>query len=197
MFTALLMQYFSLMNDKLKIIPSLQGGVFTKRVDPSKLTFGSQINPQQGFISQWAPENFSNQKTNFNLSSGLLLEYYHLYLGVCAYNVNQPDEGLYGSNKLPLRWNFHASYNLIISEKTLIHFFIRYQKQQRFYYYQANVSCILFRHLILGTGYKYSDSPYALVGYKHDFFTLQLDYEKYYSYLSGGDLSAYEISAFF
>lgn len=189
--------YFSFLEGKLKIVPSLQGGLFIKTLNLSKLTFGSLIDPRRGYTTPWSGEKYSTQKINFNCSSGLLINYKHLYVGASVFNINQPDVGLLRSSKLPCRISLHASYNLPLSEKTLLHFFVRFQKQQNFYYHQANVSCVLFRHLILGAGYKVSDSPYALIGYKHDIFSLQFDYEKYYSSLSNGSLTAYEISASF
>ncbi|MGZ3901498.1 MAG: type IX secretion system membrane protein PorP/SprF, partial [Bacteroidia bacterium] len=139
----------------------------------------------------------TSSKENINISSGLLANYNHFYAGVSVFNINQPDEGLFGSSKLPYRLSVHASYNLILSEKALVHFFARYQKQQSFYYYQFDVSCVLFRNLILGAGYKYSSSQFAFIGYRHTLFTVQFDYENYYSSLSGGNLNAYEISASF
>ncbi|MBI2720666.1 MAG: PorP/SprF family type IX secretion system membrane protein [Bacteroidetes bacterium] len=189
-------QHFSLLEGKLKIIPSVQGGVFVKKLDISKLNFGDMIDPRRGFVFG-STEMPANKKTNFNFSSGILINYNHLFVGANLFNINQPDEGFLGQSKLPYRLSFHASYNLALSEKTLLHFFVRFQKQQNFYYNQATISCVLLRHLILGAGYKYSYSPYVMIGYKHDFFSVQFDYEKYYNSLSNGSLTAYEISASF
>lgn len=176
-------QHFLLLDGKLKIIPSIQVGYSIKTSDITKINFG--FNPQPTYIPK---------SEIFNLSSGLLINYKHLYVGGSVFNMNQPDEGLFGSSKLPYRLSLHASYNLALSEKTLLHFFFRFQKQQNFYYHQATISCVLFRHLILGSGYKTSYSPYAFVGYRHNLFTIQFDFENYIKNFSA---TAYELSASF
>ncbi len=184
-------QHFLLMDKKLKIIPSLQITYLQKNIDITKLTFGSQIY-QQNYL-----EIPSSKKSNIDFSSGLLINYQHLYFGASVFHFNQPDEGPLGYSKLPARLSMFASYNILLSQKTVLHFYGRYEKQQSFYFYQLGVNAVLFKHLIVGTGYKYSNSIFTNLGFKNNYFTLQAGYELYFSALSNTTFFSYEVSASF
>lgn len=99
-------QHFSFCEGKLKIVPSVQGGVLTKKIDVSKLYFGSL-----SLIDAVYPPLESGSKTSFNFSSGLLINFNHLYVGASVFNMNKSEEKYYSSRKLPYRLNLHASYN--------------------------------------------------------------------------------------
>lgn len=130
----------------------------------------------------------SQTKRNFDASSGLLINYKNFYFGASVFHINQPDQGLLGSSKLARRLSIHSSYNLHISEKTVVNFFGRYERQHEFNLFQLNVNSLLFKHLILGLGsvyswngqknfYFYGFSPTANVGYRHNYFTIRASYE--------------------
>lgn len=184
-------QHFELLDKKLKIVPSIQITYLQKNIDATKLTFGSQIY-QQNHI-----EITSSKKINVDFSSGLLLNYKHFYFGASVFHFNQPDEGLLGFSKLPARLSLFASYNLLLSEKTVLHFYGRYEKQQQFCFYQLGINAVFFKHLIVGAGYKYSNSAFTNLGYKNNYFTLQAGYELYYSTIGNGTFFSYELTASF
>lgn len=116
--------------------------------------------------------------------SGLLINYKKIYFGASAFHIIESNESSLG-DRLPIRLAFNASYNWHISEKTLIHFFNRFESQAGRYYYQASATALLFSHLIVGGGFVvfgggaeniYNTLATGSIGYRHSYFTLQGTY---------------------
>lgn len=191
-------QHFSFKDDKLKISPSIKTSYFDKTLDNSKLYFGEDIDPRRGFVFASQSEPVPSQiKRNFDVSSGLLINYNHFYFGASVFHINQPDEGLLGTSKLPARFSIHSSYNVHVSEKTLFHFFGRYEMQQNFYFYQLATTALLFKHLIIGAGIINGTTPTANLGYKHNYFTVQANYGLTTSLLTTTRAETWEFMASF
>lgn len=190
-------QHFSLCDKKLKIIPSIQAGYFIKKLDRTKLNFGDMIDPRQGFAWNSFQTLPSATKSNFDFSSGLLINYNHFYFGASVFHFNQPDEGLLGVSKKPFRLNIHGSYNLLIGEKTIIQFFTLYQQQQKFYALEFALNAVLFKSLIIGAGYRSADAINLNIGYRNNCFTIQCGYDVTVSKLAGATAGSWEVSAAF
>ena len=180
-------QYFSLFDGKLKVIPSLQVSYLRLTYDQTK-DFRGDINPR--FVERWIPRSISpsQRKSNYDISSGLLINYKNLYLGTSVFHINQPDQGLVGKSKLPYRLSIHSSYNLHLSEKTLINFFGRYERQDEFNMFQLNINSLIFKHLIIGIGgfhsyvgqknfYFKNFTSMVNLGYRHNYFAIKVAFE--------------------
>ena len=186
-------QHFSFMEGNLKIIPSLQATYFQKHLDNTKLIFGSQIDPRRGFgWVQTEPIPYQT-KRNVDFSSGILVNYKHFYFGTSVFHINQPDEGLLGSSKLPVRLSMFASGYIPIGEKSLLNILIRYERQIPFYYYQLCANVLLYKHLIIGYGYKTNNCLHGNIGFRHNYFSIIASYARY---LDFGNY-AYELTASF
>ena len=97
-------------NDKLLIIPSVEFSYINYFLDKNKLSFGSQINPRSGVVWVNTTNNPVLVKTNYDISGGFLLQYNNLFsFGFTTHHINQPDIGLVGYSKLPIRFTIHAS----------------------------------------------------------------------------------------
>lgn len=192
-------QHFSLLEGKLKIIPSLQASYFRLTLDNTKLNFGDPIDPRRGFVFNAQPTLVPSQtKSNFDFSSGLLANYKNFYFGTSVFHINQPDEGLLGTSKLPYRLSIHSSYNLHLSEKTLINFFVNYQKQEKFDYLHLNINALFYKHLLVGAGFKSSASITNIhAGYRNNYFVLSLGYDVSLTKLSGNTAGSWEFMASF
>ncbi|MEO6302287.1 MAG: PorP/SprF family type IX secretion system membrane protein [Bacteroidia bacterium] len=190
-------QHISLLEGKLKIIPSLQGSFGVKKLDRSKLNFGDMIDARRGFV--WNTQTIlpSERRTYLDISSGLLINYNNFYFGSSVFHINQPDEGLMGVSKLPYRLSLYSSYNLKIKDKTLLHFFARYERQQKFDYLHLNVNALLFKHLIIGGGYMSTSAIDLNVGYRNNFFVISLEYDVTTSKLSGNTAGSWGLQASF
>lgn len=191
-------QHLSFLDGKLKIIPSLQASYRTKKLDLTKLNFGDMIDARRGFVWIQPMQEPSQTKSCFDFSSGLLANYKNFYLGTSVFHINQPDEGLLGTSKLPYRLSIHSSYNLHLSEKTLINFFVNYQKQQYFEYLNLSINALLFKHFILGAGFKsYYSATNIIMGYRNNFYVVSLGYDISLSDLSGNTAGLWELMASF
>ena len=191
-------QHLSFLDGKLKIIPSIQGSYFRVSLDKTKLNFGDPINSRRGFVWSQPTQAPSQTKSNFDFSTGLLANYKNFYLGTSVFHINEPDEGLLGTSKLPYRLSINSSYNLHLSEKTLINFFVNYQKQQYFQFLHLNINALLYKHLIIGSGFKsyYSATNFNL-GYRANYFVLSYSFDVAISKLSGNTAGSHEFMASF
>ncbi len=185
-------QHLSLLKGKLKIIPSIQISGFQKKLDYSKLTFGDQIDPRRGF-TQGGNESFKNSvRRNIDLSSGLIVNYNHFYVGVSVFHITQPEQGLQSTGKLPHRLSVFASYNFRLGEHLLLNGLYRFEKQQNFFENQFAVN-LLYKHLILNVGFGSNNLVSTSMGFRHNYFIISGGYEFGLSGLNTA--CTYELSA--
>jgi type IX secretion system PorP/SprF family membrane protein len=112
----------------IKIIPSVQFSYRQKSLDVSHLSYGDPIDPRMGIIWNNPSVVPARMVTSVSASAGMLVNVRKdLYIGAYLFHMNQPDEGLMGTSKLPSRFLFHTSYNLKVSEKTRFQFFYRFE----------------------------------------------------------------------
>jgi type IX secretion system PorP/SprF family membrane protein len=169
-------QHFNLLDKKLKLIPSLQVSVFRKTLDNGKLTFGDQIEPRRGFAGSQMPARMQ-YKSNVDFSSGLIINYNHFYIGSTLFHFTQPDEGLQGPSKLPLRSSSFISYNFAIGGNILLNPVIRYEQQKSFTNIQLNINALLLKHIMVSSGYRNNNTMNAFIGFRHNYFTASAGYE--------------------
>lgn len=169
-------QHISLLDKRLNIIPSLQFGISTEKLDRTSLTFGDLIDVRHQFSWNSSEALPVSNRYFFDLNSGLLINYKNIYVGASGFHINQPNAGLLGAQKIPIRLGFHASYNWHINNRTLIHVLARYEKQQSIYTYQTSITAVLFGNLILGTGFLHQNIPTGSIGFRTNFVTFQLNY---------------------
>lgn len=188
-------QHLSFLDQKLKIIPSVQFSYFKKTVDQWKLTYGSQIDPRRGFV--WGPVYMTRyaSKSNIDFSAGLVVNYNHFYFGGTVYHITQPDEGTMGPSKLPARLSLFASYNLFIGDKVLLNAICRFEKQQNFQNLSFGINALFLQHVVVEAGGA-SHAAHGSLGYRHDFFTVTGSYIATINGLNRNS-SSYELAASF
>lgn len=90
-------------------------------VDWSKLSFGDQIDPIEGFIYPTAEDivNYSNNKGFTDFATGFMgfgsaNDKFDYYFGFAAHHITQPDQGFLGESRLPMKItaNVGASFPL-------------------------------------------------------------------------------------
>ena len=171
-------QHLNFRENKLKVIPSVQVGYSTKTLDVQNLHFGDIIDPRAGYV--WDDRNIipSPNKAYFDLGAGLLVQYKKdLTMGISFSHLNQPNVGLLEDLKLPYRLNVHTSYYLRLSDKTMLQLFYKYQQQGDFSNSLFCLNALLAKHYIVGLGYYSSDAIMLNVGYRNNFFSVQLGYD--------------------
>ncbi len=189
--------FFSFLENKLKIIPSFQFRYFNKILDRGRLNYGDMIDARRGLV--WlAPGLVPKAKVeNYDLSSGLLVNYKNTFFGASVFHMNEPDEGFIGQSKLPYRFNLHASHNYFASENLLLHFYTQYTKQHYFELLKLQTSALLYKHFIVSAGINNHRNLMFGTGYRHHLFCLTLNYDVSFSKLSGNTAGSWELNASF
>jgi hypothetical protein len=115
-------------------------------------------------------------RRSIGLSSGLLINYKRFYAGASIFNINQPDIGTIGSYKLPLRYSFHASYNIQAAKNLLLNTVMRLNFQQYYQMGQIGLSAVAYKHLMLGLNYSTGEVAFVNLGYRHNYFAITAGY---------------------
>jgi len=81
------------------------------------------IDARRGFV--WNTNEIvpAQNKTNLDFSAGLLGYSKRYFIGFSAHHITQPDEGLQGPSKLPMKITGHAGA-IIPLEKEMNHLFL-------------------------------------------------------------------------
>ena len=187
-------QYFYLFDKQLKIVPSIQAGGFVKQLDKNKLYFGYYDSYK---TSPWDYITPASKKSNFDVSSGLLINYKDFYFGTSVFHLTQPDEGLYGVSRLPYRLSIHSSYNLKLNEKNLLNFFLRIEKQHYFEYMQVKVNALIQKHIVIGAGASNNNTLDFNLGYRHNYYVITAGYDLWYSGLPHSSMGSWSLNASF
>jgi type IX secretion system PorP/SprF family membrane protein len=173
-----------------------QATYFQKSIDWSKLTFGDMIDERRGFVYNTNEVPGQSKKANIDLSAGLLGYSKRYFFGFAAHHLTQPDEGLIGTSKLPMKFTVHAGAVLPVGEKgnqTTISPNVLYQKQQDFQ--QLNLGVYVNRGSIVGgLWYRNQDSFIALIGFTQHYFKVGYSYDVTVSKLTNATAGSHEIS---
>lgn len=173
-----------------------QATYFEKSIDWSKLTFGDMIDERRGFVYNTNEVPGLSHKQNFDVSAGMLGYSKRYFFGFAVHHINEPDEGLIGPSKLPMKITGHAGAVLPIGNKgseTFISPNILYQKQQDFQ--QLNIGVYINKGSIVGgLWYRNQDSFIALVGFQQHFFKFGYSYDVTVSKLTNATAGSHEIS---
>jgi type IX secretion system PorP/SprF family membrane protein len=189
-------QQIHFLNGDLKIIPSIQITYKQINIDKSKLYFGSMIDPNRGF-TWYNNQEIPSQRSAIILSSGLLINYKHLYLGASIFHLNQPDIGFWGKSKLLNRLSLYSSYNLIINDKHIIQPTVRFENQSNFTLLQLSLNNLLYNHFLIGASFQNGNAILINFGYRHNYFSISAGYDFVYSRLKYNTAGSYEIMATF
>ncbi len=173
-----------------------QAAYFQKSIDWSKLTFGDMIDERRGFVYNTNEVPGQNSKSNVDLSVGMLGYSKRYFFGAAAHHLTQPDEGLIGPSKLPMKITAHAGAVLPVGDKnnqTTISPNVLYQKQQDFQ--QLNLGVYVNKGSIVGgLWYRNQDSFIALIGLTQNHFKVGYSYDVTVSKLTNATAGSHEVS---
>ncbi len=169
-------QYFYSSNKQTKFIPSVQLGGFVRQLDKSKASYEDMMNNYHAMRTPFVWEYIepASKKVNFDASAGLMIQHKNFIFGSSFYHITQPDEGLWGLEKLPFLLNIHSSYNWMIKENCLINFSGRFMSQGHFQELQLMSKAVLFKHYLIGVGYQGYNGMMYNVGYRHNLFNISI-----------------------
>ena len=173
----------------------LQAGFFQKSLDKSKLNFGDMIDARRGFVWNTNEVIPSTNKSNLDFGGGILGYSKRYFIGAAFHHITQPDEGLQGSSKLPLKITGHAGAVIPLEKggDSYISPNVLFMQQQNFT--QLNLGLYFVRgSFVGGLWYRNSDAFIVLIGLQTDHFKVGYSYDVTVSKLSSNTAGSHEIS---
>lgn len=193
---ALMYSYQLNINREFSMKFGFQAAYFQKSIDWSKLNFGDMIDERRGFVYNTNEVPGRSSKSNVDLSAGVLGYSKRYFFGAAFHHLTQPDEGLIGPSKLPMKITAHAGAVLPIGDKgnqTTISPNVLYQKQQDFQ--QLNLGVYVNKGAIVGgLWYRNQDSFIALIGITQNHFKIGYSYDVTVSKLTNATAGSHEVS---
>lgn len=173
----------------------LQAGFFQKSLDKSKLNFGDMIDARRGFVWNTNEVIPSTNKSNLDFGGGILGYSKRYFIGAAFHHITQPDEGLQGTSKLPLKITGHAGAVIPLEKggDSYISPNVLFMQQQNFT--QLNLGLYFVRgSFVGGLWYRNSDAFIVLIGLQTDHFKVGYSYDVTVSKLSSNTAGSHEIS---
>jgi type IX secretion system PorP/SprF family membrane protein len=183
-------------NRNFSINAGFQATYGQKSIDWNKLTFGDMIDERRGFVKYSEEIEGNGKKSYVDFSAGAVAFSKYIFIGFAAHHLTQPDEGLMGNSKLPIKYTGHAGAIIPVGDKsneTSISPNILYQQQQDFR--QLNLGVYITKGaLVGGLWYRHSDSFIMLIGIQHGVFKAGYSYDITISKLTSASAGSHELS---
>jgi type IX secretion system PorP/SprF family membrane protein len=178
----------------------MQAGWWQKAVNWSMLTFGDQIDAQNGFVnntSETAPADAT--QGDFDLASGIVLTTKNIFIGGAVHHILQQNESfLNGTSPLPRKYTVHAGGIIPLSKnshegETYISPNVMYRQQGNFR--QLNLGLYFKKERIVGgLWYRGNDSFIMLLGVEAGAMRIGYSYDVTVSKLTNATAGSHEIS---
>mgnify|MGYP001312336591 CR=1 FL=1 len=121
-------------NNNNRLVFALQGGVISRRVDPTKFKWGDQWNPITGYNPSnptSEPSFAKTSATTLDIGAGVLYfdaapdKKANVFAGASVYHLNRPKDPMISSgstdlNVIPIRYVLHGGVSFNLSERTSI-----------------------------------------------------------------------------
>ena len=137
-----------------------------------------------------------SKKSFVDFSAGAVMFTKRYFVGFAADHLTQPDEGLQGTSRLPVKYTAHAGAIIPVGSKeseTSISPNILYQKQQDFQ--QINLGVYINKGAFVGgLWYRNSDAFIVLIGIQHGMFKVGYSYDVTVSGLTNASAGSHELS---
>lgn len=176
---SLMYAYDRPINRHFSIRAALQATFFQKAIDWDKLTFGDMIDARYGFVYQTQETPITNSKSGVDFSAGILGFSKKFYGGFAAHHLTQPDEGLIGPSKLPMKYTVHAGAIIPLNrnvEESSISPNVLFMQQDKFQ--QVNMGIYVTKGSIVGgLWYRKDDSFIILVGFTQGMFKIGYSFD--------------------
>jgi type IX secretion system PorP/SprF family membrane protein len=192
---SLIYSYQAVINREFSLKFGLQATYMQKSLDVNALNFGDMIDARRGFVWNTNEAIPSPRKTGADFSAGVLGYSKQYFFGFAAHHINQPDEGLLGSSKLPAKFTAHGGVIIPLEKgnESYISPNILFQAQAKSQ--QLNLGLYYVKGpFVAGLWYRNADAVIALVGIQNANFKAGYSYDVTVSELAGSTAGAHEIS---
>lgn len=192
---SLIYSYQAVINREFSLKFGLQATYMQKSLDVNALNFGDMIDARRGFVWNTNEAIPSPRKTGADFSAGVLGYSKQYFFGFAAHHINQPDEGLLGSSKLPAKFTAHGGVIIPLEKgnESYISPNILFQAQSKSQ--QLNLGLYYVKGpFVAGLWYRNADAVIVLVGVQNANFKAGYSYDVTVSELAGSTAGAHEIS---
>jgi type IX secretion system PorP/SprF family membrane protein len=192
---SLIYSYQAVINREFSLKFGLQATYMQKSLDVNALNFGDMIDARRGFVWNTNEAIPSPRKTGADFSAGVLGYSKQYFFGFAAHHINQPDEGLLGSSKLPAKFTAHGGVIIPLEKgnESYISPNILFQAQAKSQ--QLNLGLYYVKGpFVAGLWYRNADAVIVLVGVQKANFKAGYSYDVTVSELAGSTAGAHEIS---
>jgi type IX secretion system PorP/SprF family membrane protein len=196
--------YHMNVNRYFAINAGLQATYHQKSIDQGKLTFGDQIDPENGFVYNTS-EILSRTSVGVpDFSAGILGYSKNLFFGFAADHLSQPDESFVSApSPLPMKFTAHVgamldvnSHSTLTEDQFTISPNILYQQQADFH--QLDLGFYAIKGSIVGgVWYRNQDAIMVLIGIDRKQFKFGYSYDITISRLTEATAGSHEISLIF
>lgn len=193
---SLIYSFLAPINRQFSMKFALQATYLQKSLDVASLNFGDMIDPRRGFVYNTNEAIPQNNKVAADFSAGMLGYSKNYFVGFAAHHINQPDEGMLGESKLPVKITAHGGAIIPLEKgnESYLSPNILFQSQQKFQ--QLNLGLYYKKDaFVAGLWYRNSDAVIALIGLQTDNFKFGYSYDVTISKLAGYTAGSHEISA--
>lgn len=172
--------HFELFKHKLVLQPGIQLSYFQNTIDFSKLTFGDMIDARRGFVYTTNEVYGVSSIDGVDFSAGLLLYTDRYFGGVAFHHITEPNEGVIGGSKLPMKISAHVGANLTFKKDSAHNFVLSptllYMQQQDFHMLLPGITA-KYKFISLGVSYRSEDAFIATLAFQNRFLRLGYSYD--------------------
>ncbi len=172
--------HFELFKHKLVLQPGIQVSYFQNLIDYSKLTYGDMIDERRGFVYSTNEMRGKSVRSGVDFSAGLLLYTDRYFGGVAFHHINEPNEGVFGESKLPMKITANLGANLMrtdtIRHNTTISPTLLFIKQQDFTLLFPGIT-VKYKFLSVSLSYRNEDSFVAGIAFQNRFLRIGYSYD--------------------
>lgn len=190
-----LYSYQAAINREFSLKLGIQATYLQKSLDRSNLTFGDMIDARRGFVWNTGEPLPSPRASAADFSAGILGFSKRYFFGFAANHINQPEEGLLGSSRLPVKVTAHGGVIIPLEKgnESYLSPNILFQAQQNFK--QLNLGLYYVKGpIVAGLWYRSNDAVIALIGVQNNNFKFGYSYDVTVTDLAGKTGGAHEIS---
>ena len=190
---------------------ALQAGVVNMNLnwDPNIMRWPDQIDANCGWInltSATPPDNRSKFYPDF--AAGAMIYGPAWYAGFAAHHLNQPSQGFYAEDRVPMKFTANAGGLINLSEERrrqsslglgtpVISPNFIYQYQGGFHYFNYGL-CLDWMPFLVGAWFRHSttnvDAFIFMVGAQHDHFKIGYSYDVTLSEMGNSTLGSHELT---
>jgi type IX secretion system PorP/SprF family membrane protein len=183
----------------------IQVGFTQKTIDFSKLQFFDQIIRTQGFVRATSEKPIEGPKIYPNINVGTVIYSNKFYAGFAIHNLNEPEQGFYGTaaSKIPMRYTAHGGLIIPIRKnrdpKKESNFYPNVLYMQQLGTHQINLGMYVSQGpVVFGTYFRQSvntsDAFILLLGIRTQKVKIGFSYDVVTSKVYSGAAQSYEVS---